>query len=811
MEKKMKKSKLLACVLSLLAAGFITAGAANAPITAYAQETPAQEHQEGQEQEQTADYGLVTDSQSNGKLSVKWNVTEGAVGYELTLKKGEAVISSQTPGADAAAWEFSEVDGNADYVISLTPLFAGEEGADPVKGDAQDISVYQPLYDPEVTVTSTYNTARVSWKKVYGATGYTVYAYDKDTKEYDKVADVAGDDTSYTVYNLTQGKAYYFAVMAMSGEGEQLAFTEYKGKEKETVTKLATPKITDITGNVNIVTVKWEIQPDIDGYQLWKLDKATNTYVKITNIANTKTKLSTDAYVTPGEECVYKMRTYKKVNGAWRFSPFTGTVKVTPNFKTPEITSLKNDVNKLTPKWKKQSAVDGYEVYLKNSSLSDFTKVKTVKGADTKTVTFSKSVALKVKNQVKIRSYKTVGGKKYYSDFSKVTSITPKLTKSTVKKVTNDVNKLTVTWKSQGNVSGYEIYLKNADTSKKYVLVKTADKAKTSVTFSKKVLFNKNNKIKVRAYKKLGGETYYSSFSAVTTYKPTLKKPVISSLKVSPTTNKMTVKWTKKDSVSGYQVYMYDPAVGKYVKLSNVSKDKVKYSNTKKIPKNATINIKIRSYKKLGGKTYYSKYSKALSVKTMEAKCTIVLDPGHLKGGNYTNDDYDNVIGSYSEATMSLTLAKFMRTYLEDYGFKVILTRETDSDYNLALDDRGNMAKGADFLLSLHSNAAGSGAQAVYSYCSIDKKVNDLGALLSAAVAKTMGVPDGGVINLVGDNGLDYYCVLRNAKKNGVSSIMVEHSYHTNDYSRNWLLNSDNLKKLAKAEADVLAKYFGLA
>ena len=138
------------------------------------------------------------------------------------------------------------------------------------------------------------------------------------------------------------------------------------------------------------------------------------------------------------------------------------------------------------------------------------------------------------------------------------------------------------------------------------------------------------------------------------------------------------------------------------------------------------------------------------------------------------------------------------------------MTRETDQDYNLALEDRGLMAKGADFLLSLHSNAGGSSAQAVYAYCCIDGSVNYLGLMLSEAVANTMGVPDGGVVNLVGDDGRDYYCVLRNAKKVGVSSIMVEHSYHTNDYSRKWLLNSSNLKKLAKAEADVLAEYFGL-
>ena len=39
---------------------------------------------------------------------------------------------------------------------------------------------------------------------------------------------------------------------------------------------------------------------------------------------------------------------------------------------------------------------------------------------------------------------------------------------------------------------------------------------------------------------------------------------------------------------------------------------------------------------------------------------------------------------------------------------------------------------------------------------------------------------------------------------------MMEHSYHTNAYSRAWLMDENNLKKLAAAEAKVIAEYFGV-
>ena len=74
-----------------------------------------------------------------------------------------------------------------------------------------------------------------------------------------------------------------------------------------------------------------------------------------------------------------------------------------------------------------------------------------------------------------------------------------------------------------------------------------------------------------------------------------------------------------------------------------------------------------------------------------------------------------------------------------------------------------------------------------------------------------MGTTQGGSIwYRVGQNG-DYYGVLRGAAKVGVPGILLEHSYHTNPRATAWLLINSNLERMAKAEAAVLAKYFGLA
>ena len=87
---------------------------------------------------------------------------------------------------------------------------------------------------------------------------------------------------------------------------------------------------------------------------------------------------------------------------------------------------------------------------------------------------------------------------------------------------------------------------------------------------------------------------------------------------------------------------------------------------------------------------------------------TIVLDPGH--GGR----DPGNMEGRRQEKQFTLSFAKELSELLAKAGFKVSLTRQSDSF--IELPERASIARrrGADLFLSLHFNSAdGSGGSAV--------------------------------------------------------------------------------------------------
>ena len=100
-------------------------------------------------------------------------------------------------------------------------------------------------------------------------------------------------------------------------------------------------------------------------------------------------------------------------------------VTITVGPKGTAISSLKSTASKkMTVKWKRNSAVTGYQIQYSTSKTFKSKVTKTI--TKNKTVSATYKVAGNKKYYVRIRTYKTVGGKKYYSDWSKVKTVTTK-------------------------------------------------------------------------------------------------------------------------------------------------------------------------------------------------------------------------------------------------------------------------------------------------------------------------------------------------------------------------------------------------
>ena len=82
---------------------------------------------------------------------------------------------------------------------------------------------------------------------------------------------------------------------------------------------------------------------------------------------------------------------------------------------------------------------------------------------------------------------------------------------------------------------------------------------------------------------------------------------------------------------------------------------------------------------------------------------------------------------------------------------------------------------------------------------------------LNDAVVRTMGTLDRGIKTRrhPDDENTDYYAVIRNAAQSGCRrAFLIEHGFHTNPEDSAFLQSDECLARLAKAEAEVIDKYF---
>ena len=207
------------------------------------------------------------------------------------------------------------------------------------------------------------------------------------------------------------------------------------------------------------------------------------------------------------------------------------------------------------------------------------------------------------------------------------------------------------------------------------------------------------------------------------------------------------------------------------------------------------------------------------NVKAGHTRPIVCIDAGH-----YAKYNRSPVVSQYYESEMNWKLHLLLKAELEKYGIQVTTTRVNQSK-DMALTDRGRASKGADLFLSLHSNAADSEAVkyvvAMYQVddnCGeMDEQSREMADILAQTVGEVMDLPwqtwttksssdrDG--------NGYkdDYYGVLRGAHEVHTPGVIIEHGFHTNAATARWLLVNENLEKLAKAEAEVIAQYFDVA
>lgn len=191
----------------------------------------------------------------------------------------------------------------------------------------------------------TYSSAKLTWKKVSGATGYKVYTYNASTKKYTAVATVTKN--SATIKDLKPSTTHKLAVRAF----RKISGTSYYGSYsalvnvKTKAVKLSKPTGVKASGTTYKSTVlNFKKVSGATGYQICSYNSSNKKY---TGLATSKTNKATVTNLKSATSYKLAVRAYVTIAGKKYYGGYSSLVTVKTKAMTTKdyLTEHINTVN----------------------------------------------------------------------------------------------------------------------------------------------------------------------------------------------------------------------------------------------------------------------------------------------------------------------------------------------------------------------------------------------------------------------------------------------------------------------------------
>ena len=265
------------------------------------------------------------------------------------------------------------------------------------------------------------NTVDLSWSPVSGADGYTVQIL-KNGK-WVSVGNFVG--TSAQISGLLPGSVNYVHIAAYASSNGKTYIGNYNTSVKiETTVGTINPRVSAYANN--FVTLTWNKQTAANGYEVFKYDASSKKYVLYKNITNPNTNTCKVTGLASNKKYNFKVRAYQIDDSEKTYAPFGAVVSQYTSIAKPKLNSAKStSKKKIKSSWNKVGGASGYQVMWSTyKNFSKNYKTKSVKSKYlSKTVTAAQS---KKTYYVRVRAYKTINGKKVYSQWSSTKKVKTK-------------------------------------------------------------------------------------------------------------------------------------------------------------------------------------------------------------------------------------------------------------------------------------------------------------------------------------------------------------------------------------------------
>jgi len=274
--------------------------------------------------------GFKARSTSYTTIRLSWNKVTGASGY---------VIYRAAYGSDNFKTLKNITSGsNTSYSNTKLPLggkyrykiCAYREKSGKREYGEFSKTVWKTVRPATPTISSVkrtaYDSLKISWKKIDGASGYRVYRSTSLNGEYKRIKTLkGGSKLSYTDDGLTCGKKYYYEVKAYRTQKLKKVFSWASDARSGRTTPAKVNFNEETMSWYSSVELSWDRSKGASGYEIYRSKSSKSGYKKVKTIKSSKTTKWTNTGLKGTAKYYYKIRPYKTVSGTKVYGSYSKT------------------------------------------------------------------------------------------------------------------------------------------------------------------------------------------------------------------------------------------------------------------------------------------------------------------------------------------------------------------------------------------------------------------------------------------------------------------------------------------------------
>ena len=352
----------------------------------------------------------VAEAVSSDTVRLTWTAAANAEGYEIYFKsntQGDSYVLWKTTESLSAARKLKK-GGTYSFMIKAyrttdqgKTYFSSAEVTYKMGFSApQGLRIKKTAYQMDTTANVLVEKDTLSWKRVYGASGYYVDVYNTKTKKYDRIAKVKkSSNTSYTVTNqiLPTAVTVKYRISAYSGDSVK------KGETIDITPQLGMAEKVKAVKSGSKVKISWKRVAGAESYYVYRSNGRTMLLVGETTAAS-----MTDKGLSIGASYKYYVQAVNKT------LKLTGANSLPAEYMIAQkkVTGLKA-VNKtagsVTLSWKAVKNIQSYVIYYKTSPDEEYRKLTEVSAKKTSYVHTKQTIGTTCYYQI-VAVHKNSGG-----------------------------------------------------------------------------------------------------------------------------------------------------------------------------------------------------------------------------------------------------------------------------------------------------------------------------------------------------------------------------------------------------------------